>query len=88
MIVNVRLFVVMLFFVFLAVVMTMGDRVVVVRVRMPPGSMLEVVPDAAVVVMADVPVVVRVFDRRMGMGSGLAVSISSLRHRVSFPGLG
>jgi hypothetical protein len=66
-------------FIILAVVVTMGNTAVVVRMRVPRSSMLEFVPDlAAGVVMANVPVVVRVLDGRMGMGFCSAVAVGPL----------
>jgi hypothetical protein len=76
-------FCVMLFFVGLTVIVAMGDRIVVVGVRVPPRPVFEVVPKPAGVVMADMPMVVGVSDGWMGMRPSLAVAFSPLRHLAS-----
>jgi hypothetical protein len=42
---------------------------------------LEIVAEATLMVMADVPVIVRVLDSGVGMSTGLALAVGALRGR-------
>jgi len=80
-VVDMGLLVVVLLFVLLAVVVAVGELGVVVRMRVPVGAVLEVVAEAVLMVMTDVPVIVGVLDGRMGVGAGLALAVGALSHR-------
>ena len=67
MIMDMRLFGVMLFLLSPTIVMTMRQRTMVVLVGMPIGPMLPLITQTARMVMGDVIVVVTVGNGRMGM---------------------
>jgi hypothetical protein len=71
-----------------AVVVAMGERSVIVDVSMPRGPVFEVVPGAPGMMVTDVPVVVAMLGRRVGVLRFLPLTfgpLSNLRHRgVSF----
>jgi hypothetical protein len=77
-VVNVSFLRVVTFLVNLGIVVAVRQLVVIVRMRVPIGAMLEVVTKAIFVVMAHVPVVVTVHDRVMRVGFDLALAFGSL----------
>jgi hypothetical protein len=87
-VVDVRFFGVIALFVLSAVVVAVGQRSVIVDVRVPGGSMLEGVTEALSVMVADMPVVMAMLGRRVGVLRLLALAfgpLSDIRHRgVSF----
>ncbi len=88
MIVDVGLFRVVLVFILATVVVAMSQRSVIVDVSVPGSTVLEVVAEATGVVVADMPMVVTMLGRRVGMLGFLPFALgplSDLRHRgVSF----
>lgn len=83
-IVDVRLAGVVLFLFLAAVVVAVGERAVIVLVRVPRGLMLPL-PDRQIiaVMVGDVPVVVCVGDGRMRMHGRLALAMDGLWRRSS-----
>ena len=79
MIVNVRPFPVLLFFLLLAVVVAMSERIVVVLVRVPKGAMFPLVERVVRVVVRDVVVVVCMNLGRMGVLRLASLSLDNLR---------
>jgi hypothetical protein len=61
-----------------AVVVAVGQRGVIVNVGVPGGPVLEVVARAPGVVVADVPMVVAMLGRRVGVLRFLALAFGSL----------
>ena len=85
MIMDMRLFGVMLFLLFPTIVMTMRQRAMVVLVSMPRGPMLPLIAWPARVVMGDVIVVVSMRKGRMGMLRLIARTFCRLLdHETSF----
>jgi hypothetical protein len=65
----------------LVVIVTMRQFAVIVLVRVPRRSMLEIVTQPTLVMVRDVIVIVRVRDRRVSVGRLLALAIGPLcRH--------
>lgn len=83
MIVDVRFFAMLLLFLFGAVVMTMGERTVVVLVRMPVTSMFPLAQRVIAVVVRDVVVVVRVCLSGMRVLWLASLPLSHLTSRAS-----
>jgi hypothetical protein len=87
-VVDVGFFGVIPFLILPAVVVAVSQRSVVVDVGVPGGSVLEVVAEPPFVMVTDVPVVVAMLGRRVGVLGFLALAfgpLSDLRHRgVSF----
>jgi hypothetical protein len=87
-VVDVGLFGVIPLLILPAVVVAVGQRSVIVDVRVPGGSMREVVPETAGVMVADVPMVVTMLGCGVGVLGFLALAFGALldlRHRgVSF----
>jgi hypothetical protein len=79
MIVNVRPFPVLLFFLLLAVVVAMGERIVVVLVRVPKGAVFPLVQRVVRVVVRHVVVVVRMDLGGMGVLRLASLSLDNLR---------
>jgi hypothetical protein len=87
-VVDVGFFGVIPFLILPAVVVAVSQRSVIVDVGVPGGSVLEVVAESPFVMVTDVPVVVAMLGRRVGVLGFLPLalgSLSDLRHRgVSF----
>ena len=79
MIVNVRPFPVLLFFLLLAVVVAMSERIVVVLVRVPKGAMFPLVERVVRVVVRHVVVVVCMNLGGMGVLRLASLSLDNLR---------
>jgi hypothetical protein len=71
-----------------AIVVAVGQRGVIVGMRVPRGPVLVVIAEATGVVVADMPVVMAMLGRRVGVLGFLPLALgplSDLRHRgVSF----
>jgi hypothetical protein len=78
MVVDVRFLGVVPLLILPTVVMAMGQRGVIVDVRVPRGSVLKVVTEPTRVVMADMPMVVAMFSRRVGVLRLLALTFGPL----------
>jgi hypothetical protein len=87
-VVDVRLLGVVTLLVVAAVVVAVGEWGVIVNVRVPGGPVLEVVAETPGVVVADVPMVVAMLGRRVGVLGFLALAFGSLpdvcHRRASF----
>jgi hypothetical protein len=77
-VVDVGLFGMVTFLVFLRIVVTVGELVVIVRMGVPIGAMLKVVTNAILVVVTHVPMIVGMGDSPVRVGFDLALSFSSL----------